>query len=351
VLGNQICTPITKLAEHAKVVATGKIDTDISRVSGTNELAVLQNSFCDMIDNFKSQAEVINRVASGDLCVDVNVKSGDDVVGNALAKLVNDNNEVFTNVQNVANEIREGSSHIAAASQHLAQGSTEQASAIEQITASVTGIANQSRTNAAKVDEVRHIILEAGQHTADGNEKMKEMVTAMNEINASSHNIQKVIKVMNDIAFNTNILALNASVEASRAGAQGKGFAVVAEEVRNLAEHSAEAAGKIEEMIADSLQKVSHGSELVEDTEKALELISASIGQITDLSNDVAEASEEQAEVAGQIDEALQQVSSVVQMNSAASEQCAASSEELSNQANELNHQLAQFQLKGDRFY
>lgn len=344
--GNWLCNPIIKLAGVAEVVADGKIDVGLIRTNTSNEIAMLQNSFCDMIDNFSLQAKAINQVADGNLCVDVEAKSSEDVVGNALAKLIHDNNQMLLKVQNTAGEIQTGSSQIAAASQSLAQGSTQQASALEQISTSVTDIADKSKLNADRVDEVTRIVEEAESSLVDGNEKMHEMVIAMGEISDASVNIQKVIKVINDIAFNTNILALNAAVEASRAGEQGKGFEVVAEEVRSLAAHASEASNQIADLISDTIKKVSRGAELAQDTQEALQVISSSIEQIMELSKDVSTVSREQAEMVSQIDKALNQVSSVISTNSAASEECAASSDELSNHAGELTEQLHRFRLK-----
>lgn len=346
IFGNWLCNPIIRLANMAKEISVGRIDMDLSRSEGNNEIATLQNCFCDMIDNFRAQAHAMNQLANGDLCTSVDVKSEEDVVGNALTKLVNDNNAVLLDVQNAATKIQMESGQIAAASQSLAQGSTQQASAIQEITASVGDIADKSRANADKVGEVRKIVLEAGDNLSAGNDKMKEMVTAMEEISEASMNIQKVIKAIDDIAFNTNILALNATVEASRAGEHGKGFAVVAEEVRNLAGRSAEAASQTAQMIEDSIHKVQRGAVLAQDTEEALELISESIDKITNLSSEVATASEEQAIAASQIDAALIQTSTVIQTNSATSQQCAAASEQMSNQAERLNAQLSRFQLR-----
>ena len=328
------------------MVADGKIDVGLIRTNTSNEIAMLQNSFCDMIDNFSLQAKAINQVADGNLCVDVEAKSSEDVVGNALVKLIHDNNQMLLKVQNTAGEIQTGSSQIAAASQSLAQGSTQQASALEQISTSVTDIADKSKLNADRVDEVTRIVEEAESSLVDGNEKMHEMVIAMGEISDASVNIQKVIKVINDIAFNTNILALNAAVEASRAGEQGKGFEVVAEEVRSLAAHASEASNQIADLISDTIKKVSRGAELTQDTQEALQVISSSIEQIMELSKDVSTVSREQAEMVSQIDKALNQVSSVISTNSAASEECAASSDELSNHAGELTEQLHRFRLK-----
>ena len=345
-LNKIICKPVNELAEVADSIADGDVDHTIARTGRENEIGRLQNSFASMVDNLKKQAEVLNTIANGDLNVNYTAASDKDVVGNAIVKLINDDNRAFGTIRNATNQISLGSSQIAAASQTLAQGSTEQASAIEQIAASITDIANKTRDNATQASEVSNIVYKAKDDVINGNNSMREMVAAMNEINESSENIQKIIKVIDDIAFNTNILALNATVEAARAGEQGKGFAVVAEEVRNLAGRSAEASSQTAEMIEDSIIKVKRGSELAEQTAKALEVVSDMIEKITTLSSEIAESSNLQASATAQIDQALTQVSQVVQTNSATSEECASASEELSGQARGLERELSKFNIK-----
>jgi len=234
---------------------------------------------------------------------------------------------------------------VASASDALAQGSTEQASAIEQITSSISEIAEKTRENAAQANTAADLVNVAIRDVEKGNEEMREMVIAMDDINKSSESISKIIKVIDDIAFQTNILALNAAVEAARAGDAGKGFAVVAEEVRNLAAKSAAAAAETAEMIEDSIAKVAVGSKLADETAKALEDISKAVKESEVIINNIAESSNYQATAVAQINQGIGQVSQVVQTNSATSEECAAASEELSNQAIRMRDLLSIYKL------
>lgn len=343
-----ISNPIHKLSDIAKQIAKGEVDIDLPAMDGKNEIAILQSSFHDMITNLHEQAKILQQVSEGDLQVDIVPKSEKDLMGNAIKRMLDDDNRAFSAIRNATGQISVSSGEIAAASQTLAQGSTEQASSIEEISASITDIANKTKDNASQAEEVNRILLEAKDDVIAGNQRMKEMVDAMRDINESSENIQKIIKVIDDIAFNTNILALNATVEAARAGDQGKGFAVVAEEVRNLAGRSADESSQTAELIEDSIHKVKRGSQLAVETAKALEVLVGVIDQATDKSEAIATASNEQASATAQIDIALMQVSQVVQTNSATSEQCAAASEELAGQANGLKEQLAKYQIKDD---
>ncbi len=169
-----------------------------------------------------------------------------------------------------------------------------------------------------------------------GNERMRDMVVAMEEINESSESISRIIKVIDEIAFQTNILALNAAVEAARAGQHGKGFAVVAEEVRNLAARSANAAKETTDMIESSIDKSNSGTQLVAETSKALADILAGVDETASIVAQIATASSEQASVIAEINEGVNQISIVTQSNTATAEESAASSEEMSAQAQTL---------------
>ncbi|MDF2984954.1 MAG: chemotaxis protein [Eubacterium sp.] len=289
-----------------------------------------------------------NKIAGGDLDVNIDVDSKDEVGILALAfGKMNDNlNDVMSNISVAAEQVASGSRQVSDSSMALSQGATEQASSVEELTASLEEIASQTKHNAESADQANSLAETAKGNAIQGNSQMKEMLKAMEEINESSGNISKIIKVIDEIAFQTNILALNAAVEAARAGQHGKGFAVVAEEVRNLAARSANAAKETTDMIEGSIKKVEGGTRIANQTADALNKIVEDISRVANLVGDIAVASNEQASGIAQVNQGIMQVSEVVQTNSATSEESAAASEELSSQAELLKEQVSRFRLR-----
>ncbi len=335
---------VDQLYESAKKIAMGRVDVNMTRYRN-DEFGLLVDEYSKVIENIKYQAKIAEEVSQGNLTVNVVPRSGEDVLGYSLKKLVDDNFRVMTNITDVGSQVTISSSQVASASQALAQGSTEQASAIQQITASIDEIAEKTKKNAEQANEASGLVVNAIHDVKEGNEQMKQMLNAMQEINKASEGISKVIKVISDIAFQTNILALNAAVEAARAGEAGKSFAVVAEEVRSLAAKSAAAAEETAELIETSISKVNVGSKIADDTARAMEAIAKVVHQSEIIINGIAESSNYQATAVAQIEQAISQVSQVVQTNSATSEQCAAASEELSNQASRMRDMLSIYNL------
>lgn len=339
-----ITVPVAKLSEAAKKMAVGDVDVDVTKIHN-DDLGDLMDAFDDMAAAIREQVRIADLVASGDFTVEVQPRSEKDVLGKALQKLVADENITLNNIKEAGAQITVGSEQVANASQALAQGSTEQASALQQVTASMDEVTQRTKANATEAGQANTLVNSIKEMAAEGNDQMKSMIQAMQDINESSETISKIIKTIDDISFQTNILALNAAVEAARAGIHGKGFAVVAEEVRNLASKSAAAAAETAGMIEDSIRKVANGSKLAEETAKSLDAIVNSIDEIVGLISNITVASNDQATAISQIDQAISQVSTVVQTNAATSEQCAAASEELSNQAVTLRNLIGQYKL------
>ncbi len=340
-----ITVPVSKLSIAAKKLAVGDVDTDCTKIHD-DDLGELMDAFNNMSETIKEQAAIADAISKGDLTIDVTPRSDKDLLGKALQRLVDNNNKALGSVQESTMQVTIGAEQVANASQALAQGSTEQASALQQVTASINEIAEKTKKNASEATTANDLVNTVKNMAEDGNGQMKSLTGAMNDINESSETISKIIKTIDDIAFQTNILALNAAVEAARAGVHGKGFAVVAEEVRNLAAKCGSAASETAEMIEDSIRKVGNGRQLASETAEALDRIVASIEEVAGIINNIAISSNDQATAVSQIDQAIGQVSTVVQTNSATSEQCASASEELSNQAMNLRNQMAQYKLK-----
>lgn len=337
--------PLTYLMELTKAIENGDVDIEIKETVN-DEFKGLFDGYRNLIESTRGSANVAEEIAKGNLDLEVKVRSERDVLGNALRNLVDGNNQVLSGIRESSMQLTAGADQVASASQALAQGSTEQASAIEEITVSMEDIAKKTNDNASLANNVDQLVQKMVVDAEKGNDQMKNVVAAMEAISASSHSISKVIKTIDDIAFQTNILALNATVEAARAGVHGKGFAVVAEEVKNLAEKSSSAAQETAELIQSSIDKVEAGSKNVVSMGDALSALQSYMQEIAESVGNIAIASNDQATAVAQINQAIEQVSQVVQTNSATSEECAAASEELSNQALSLRNMIGKYRLK-----
>jgi len=243
---------------------------------------------------------------------------------------------IVESLRDGSEQVSAASGQVSATSQTLAEGCSEQAASIEETSASIEEMASMTKQNAANANEAKNLMTQAQQVVSGGQESMGRVSSAISEIKKSADATAKIIKTIDDIAFQTNLLALNAAVEAARAGEAGKGFAVVAEEVRNLAQRSAEAARNTADMIQESVKNSENGVAVSEEAARAFDAITESSAKVGQLVNEIAAASAEQSQGIDQVNTAVGQMDAVTQRNASGAEESASAAEELSAQAHEL---------------
>lgn len=246
-------------------------------------------------------------------------------------------NQVIEGLSAGAQQISSASSQVASASQQLAEGANEQASSLEETSASLEEMASMTKQNAENAKQANTLTLDAEALVKGGQESMLRLAGAIDEIKKSSDETAKIVKTIDEIAFQTNLLALNAAVEAARAGDAGKGFAVVAEEVRNLAQRSAEAAKNTSALIEGSQKNSERGVMVADETKSSLEKITVSVKKVAGLVSEITAASQEQSQGIDQVNTAVAQMDKVIQTNASNAEESASASEELSSQSRDLN--------------
>jgi len=346
IINHGISRPLHRAVSLANSVRDGDLSHRMD-LNSNDEIGQLAQALDAMADGLVTKAEIAENIAGGDLTQEVAVASGKDRFGKSLAHMVDNLNTMMLEVRGASSKVTDGSGNIHSNSQQLSNGASSQAASLEEITASMTELTFQTKGNAESASEADSLTSHTLSAAEAGVQKMKVLTGAMAEINQASEEIAKIIKVIDDIAFQTNLLALNAAVEAARAGKHGKGFAVVAEEVRSLAGRSAKAARETNKLIDSTLQKVSNGTQLTQDTSNAFSEITQGVGKTSELMAEISQASNQQAHGIDEITLGMQQIDQITQGNAGSSMEMASAAEDLLKQADDLQVILTRFKLKG----
>ena len=330
------------ISSMAKSISLGDLSFELKNSHNAEGL------YADMISIMKTlqgKADLATHIAEGRLDQEVTIVSDKDILGLAFTKMTNNLNDVLGQTQLASLEISQGSGSVSSTSIELSEGAVQQAESLASMSASLTELAMQINVNAENANQARNLAAQAQSAAQEGSIKMESMITAMTEIAKSSQSISTFINTIDEIAAQTNLLALNAAIEAARAGEQGRGFAVVADEVRSLAARSTTAAIETSKLIDGSVEKTSNGTLIATETAESLKSIFDSISQTSALVEEIATACSEQAIGAETINQGVVEIDGVTKQNSDTAQESAAASEQLSQQAEQLQHMLSRFQL------
>lgn len=354
IVSGTVTKNIKRVTRAAQEIADGKFDVSLS-VKSNDEVGMLANAFnltlnrlIDYQGYIDELSDTLHKVANGNLGAELQreYSGGFKKLKDSMEDLLANLNSIIMQINQSAEHVDLGAGQVASAAQALSQGATEQASSIQELSATINLVTEQIRKNAENAQAARDKADYAAGEMHESNNQMNEMVSAMTEIAQKASEISKIIKIIDDIAFQTNILSLNAAVEAARAGAAGKGFAVVADEVRNLAGKSAEAAKNTTTLIEETARAVENGTRIADRTASSLDKSVKVTTEAVSFIDEIALASQEQAAAIIQVNEGIEQLTSVVQTNAATAEESAAASEELSGQSNILKDLIAAFSFR-----
>lgn len=352
---NDCISAVNTLAEDANMLAQaaqeGELDTraDVAKHAGDYAQIIqgINNALENIVDPINKAGTVLASAATGDLTkrVEGNYQGQLNKLKDNINTTLSSLEEVMQRIHRAVEQVSSASIQIGSGSQSLAEAASQQASSLEEISSTLEELASMSKQNSDNANQAKNLSQESRAAADAGNKSVQQMSGAIDKIKESSDETAKIVKTIEEIAFQTNLLALNAAVEAARAGDAGKGFAVVAEEVRNLAQRSAQAATETGSMIQESAHNAEEGVSISAEVAQGLESINQGTNKVNDLVAEIASASSEQAQGVDQINIAVAEMDKVTQQNAANSEESASAAQELSAQVMSLKETLSVFKL------
>ena len=355
-MAGNIEKPMIALADRLQTFAQGDLNSAFPDRDTEDEISymiqVAKGMAADLNLIITDAGELLGQMAEGNYAIGTKIE--EKYVGqfvtlkDAMRKMNRQMNSTLQHVEEAAKQVSAGSENLAQSAQALAEGATEQAGSVEELTATITNITDAVSRTAGELQRTTEKAENYAQQADAGHTQMRSLMEEMDRINETSKKIQNIIADIEDIASQTNLLSLNAAIEAARAGESGKEFAVVAEQIRKLAEQSAQSAVDTRSLIEGSLKEIKNGNQAAEVAAESLEQIVAGVKEIATDAKRLSEESAAQAQAMQQAELGVNQISEVVQSNSAAAEESSATSEELSAQAYALNDMVEKFTLRRD---
>jgi len=336
--------PLELSISLANEISLGHFDRRL-KLKRQDEFGQLCASLDSMAESLSNIAKITEEVSRGDISNPIQLASESDQLGNSLQRMSQSLNAVLGSARENAIVVAEAATEVANSCTRLSTGANEQAASLEEVAATVTQMDAQAKSNADLASKGIHLGNEVHQYCENSQKQMLGAASTLDELNQASAKVSNIIRLIEDITFQTNLLSLNASIEAARAGQHGKGFAVVADQVRHLSKRSSDASKEIDELITTMVSKIYLGAEQATKAAQSQKEVMTKVGHTNEFLTQVASLSNQQAHATTQIDHALAQMNTITLQNTATAEKLSRAAEDMQNRADALQNQLSHFRL------